>query len=71
MSLVIILTVVIFILILYMYSIGITFLYVREKSDRSSDIVEEDVDHKLKYIRSRLKKVRKETPSYIKINIKD
>ena len=69
MSLVIILTVLIFILILY--SIGITFLYFRYKSDRSTDIVEEDVDYKLKYIRSRLKKVRKETPSYIKINIKD
>nr|AGF93343.1 hypothetical protein FLSS-23_0008 [uncultured organism] len=69
MNLVLILT--ILVLILVLYSIGITILHLTEREERSTSIAVEDIDYKLDYIQSRLKKIRRETPSYIDLDIKD
>lgn len=67
MNMVIILS--ILLVISFLYSIVISFLYFRKKNQESSVQVQDDIDYKLENIRYRLKKVRRETPSYMKLDI--
>ena len=59
------------ILILLTYSIVISYFYLRKKEERRTTSIDEDMNYKLEKIRSRIKKVRRETPSYIKLDIKN
>lgn len=52
-------------------NIVISYLYIKNKKETQTTRIEEDLDFKLKNIRSRMKKVRKETPSYIQLDIED
>ena len=62
---------VIVILILLIYSIVITYFYFRKREKRRTTSIDEDLNYKLEKIRSRMKRVRRETPSYIKLDIKN
>lgn len=59
------------ILILSIYSIVITYFYFRKREKRRTTSIDEDLNYKLEKIRYRMKRVRRETPSYIKLDIKN
>ncbi|MFW6195708.1 MAG: hypothetical protein ACOC5D_00095 [Thermoplasmatota archaeon] len=59
------------IIIQFVFNIILTIIYMKNKKESQTTRIEEDLDFKLKNIRSRMKKVRKETPSYIKLDLED
>ncbi|MFW5928622.1 MAG: hypothetical protein ACOCSL_05395 [Thermoplasmatota archaeon] len=59
------------IIIQFVFNIILTIIYMKNKKESQTTRIEEDLDFKLKNIRSRMKKVKKETPSYIKLDLED
>ena len=68
MSLITILLVIIFLLILY--GITVSYLYIKKKNEQERTEIGLDMDYRLDEIKYRLKKIRKETPNYIELNLK-
>jgi len=67
MEIITVMAVLIFLLLIY--SIAISFFYFKERNKSVNYPIEDDLDYKLSDIRTRLKRIRKETPMYINLNI--
>lgn len=62
---------VILLIVLIIYSVVITYLLWDEESDDRDDLLYSDLDDRLYNVIKRLNHIKRETPSYIKLDINE